>query len=175
MYDQSMAAEAVPRPSEENFRKNLRARREAIGLTQAELAARLQRLGHAFVQQTVAKIESGNRPIRLDEAVALALATECSLDELASPLLPETPEAVRAALKAARQRLAEEEREFPKRERLLEEARAEYEEVQDAVGGYKLALVLARARVDELEHRLAEIEKGEPAKGARGGKRQAKG
>jgi transcriptional regulator with XRE-family HTH domain len=55
---------------------NLRAYRDAAGLSQEELAQRMAERGFGFSQATVWKIESGNRPIKISEAVALADALD---------------------------------------------------------------------------------------------------
>lgn len=55
---------------------NLRAYREAAGLSQEELAQRMVERGFGFSQATVWKIESGHRPIKISEAVALADALQ---------------------------------------------------------------------------------------------------
>ena len=51
---------------------NVRRFRKIAGLTQAALADRLRRQGHPFQQQTVLKVEGGNRPLKLEEAAELA-------------------------------------------------------------------------------------------------------
>ena len=55
---------------------NLRAYREAAGLSQEELAQRMVERGFGFSQATVWKIESGNRPVKVSEAVAFADALD---------------------------------------------------------------------------------------------------
>ena len=162
--------------SEEHFRKNLRARREALGVSQAALAEDLERLGYPLVQQTIAKIESGKRPVRLDEAVALARALDTSLDQLSHPTLPETSKDVRAQLKALRGHVTELEERLPLHERLYLEAKAELEELDAVFSTTKMALLLARARIDLLEARLAELQgDARSTRGAQRGKHQAKG
>lgn len=54
------------------FAQNLRIWREARGLSQTDLARQMAGLGFAYHQQTVAKIESGNRAVPVGEAAALA-------------------------------------------------------------------------------------------------------
>jgi transcriptional regulator with XRE-family HTH domain len=54
-----------------NLAANLRLRREAAGLSQEELAARMTERGFGFTQATIWKIEQGKRPVKLSEAVAL--------------------------------------------------------------------------------------------------------
>ena len=49
--------------------------REELGLSQADLANRMRERGHSgFQQQTVARIETGNRKVTYGEAVDLAVA-----------------------------------------------------------------------------------------------------
>lgn len=69
-------------PSEETFIRNLRRRREELGLTQQELGRRTAAFGYEMPKQTVHKIESGTRPVRLGEAVALALALGATVEGL---------------------------------------------------------------------------------------------
>jgi transcriptional regulator with XRE-family HTH domain len=55
---------------------NLRALRERGGLSQDEVARRVSERGFGFTQATIWKIESGQRPVRVSEAVALSEALE---------------------------------------------------------------------------------------------------
>lgn len=50
----------------------VRRHRERKGLSQAELARRMKSQGHPWHPMTVARTETGERPLRLDEAVGLA-------------------------------------------------------------------------------------------------------
>lgn len=50
----------------------VRSTREGAGLTQTALAELARSQGFPFHQQTIAKIESGERPLRVDEAARLA-------------------------------------------------------------------------------------------------------
>jgi transcriptional regulator with XRE-family HTH domain len=163
-------------PSEEHLRHNLRARREASDVSQAELAARLERLGHPLVQQTIAKIESGKRPIRFDEAVALARALETTLDQLSNPTLPDGPEDVRTQLKETRRRVADLEEYLPIYEREYLESKSEVEKIESVFKSTKWSLIIERGRLELLEERLAALQRDAgPTKGASRGKRQAKG
>lgn len=54
------------------FVERLRTLREANGWSQSELARRAQEAGLAFHQPTVQRIESGERPLRLSEALTLS-------------------------------------------------------------------------------------------------------
>jgi transcriptional regulator with XRE-family HTH domain len=60
----------------------VRALRLNYNLTQKHLAEELTQLGHSMVQSTVASIEAGKRPVRLNEAVAFAHYFGVTLEEL---------------------------------------------------------------------------------------------
>lgn len=62
--------------------RNIQELRKACGLTQSELAQQLTDLGLPFRQQTVVKIEQGQRPARLQEAAAIAGILEVAVDAL---------------------------------------------------------------------------------------------
>ena len=57
---------------DQNIAANLRAYREAGGISQEELAQRMTDRGFGFSQATVWKTESGQRPVRASELIALA-------------------------------------------------------------------------------------------------------
>jgi transcriptional regulator with XRE-family HTH domain len=88
---------------EANFAGNVRTHREARGISQEELAQRMTERGFGFSQATVWKIEQGKRPVKIDEAAALAdalgLITWSSL--FASPQDARHVAAVQAAVAAA--------------------------------------------------------------------------
>lgn len=67
-----MSEEPYPYTWESNFRSRMKTRREQQGLTQTELAKRLKAYGLPFHQQTIQRVEAGDRPLRLDEAFAIA-------------------------------------------------------------------------------------------------------
>lgn len=73
------------------FRTNMRREREARGWTQGELARALRDAGWPTLahQTTLARLESGQRPPRLDEATVIATVLDTTLDRLLS-----APEAV---------------------------------------------------------------------------------
>lgn len=58
--------------------------RQSAGLTQTDLAAALSARGLAFRQQTVVKVESGQRPLRLQEAEAIADALGVEVRQIVS-------------------------------------------------------------------------------------------
>jgi transcriptional regulator with XRE-family HTH domain len=57
---------------DQNIAANLRTYREAGNISQEELAQRMTDRGFGFSQATIWKIESGQRPVRASELVALA-------------------------------------------------------------------------------------------------------
>jgi transcriptional regulator with XRE-family HTH domain len=75
---------------ETRFRKRVRNERTRRGWSQADLSKRLQDKGlQHLLPSTVAKIENGDRAVRIDEANALADLFALSLDELLGRNLPE--------------------------------------------------------------------------------------
>lgn len=73
------------------FRQQLRAARQARGLSQGKLARRAEAFGFMVEQPAIARMESGVRSIGLDEAAALALALDLSLVEMLAPATPTLP------------------------------------------------------------------------------------
>lgn len=76
---------------DQNIAANLRTYREADGISQEELAQRMADLGFGFSQATIWKIESGQRPVRASELVALA----DSLGVMTATSLTRQPDAAR--------------------------------------------------------------------------------
>ncbi len=60
------------------FARGLKAQREGQRLSQAELAKRLVELGHGMHQTAIAKIETNDRTVSLQDAMALAAALNVS-------------------------------------------------------------------------------------------------
>lgn len=60
----------------------VRRHRERLGMSQSELARRMAELDMSWHQMTVARTESGDRPLRLDEALALANIFHVPLENL---------------------------------------------------------------------------------------------
>jgi transcriptional regulator with XRE-family HTH domain len=79
---------------DQNIAANLRLYREAGDISQEELAQRMTDRGFGFGQATIWKIESGQRPVRASELVALADA----LDTLSVISLTREPGAARHQL-----------------------------------------------------------------------------
>lgn len=70
----------------QRFAVNLKAAREHAGLSQRELAARMNELGfRSFYQQTIGKIEAAGRTVSVGEADKLAQACGVSINMLIRP------------------------------------------------------------------------------------------
>jgi transcriptional regulator with XRE-family HTH domain len=91
---------------ERNFRERMVRMREAKGMTQTDLARTLKTdFGLPFHQQTIQRIESGERPVRLNEANLIAQTLHADLFTMMSDV--GSPEVVRLNLELAGARLAE--------------------------------------------------------------------
>ncbi len=80
-----LGADETPELTEERFAANLRAIREAAGMSQGRLADEMAARGWPWRQQTVTRVETGRRMVRLGEAKAVAEILETSLDRLTQP------------------------------------------------------------------------------------------
>ena len=78
--------------ADEAFIHEMRRRRTLLELSQGELAARASALGETLYQQTIAKIESGQRSLKLSEADAIAHALGSNVQEMLSTAYGEPPE-----------------------------------------------------------------------------------
>jgi transcriptional regulator with XRE-family HTH domain len=86
--------------AERNFVQNLKSARIASGRSQEQLAAAMSKRGFKWHQATVYKVESGDRPVKLAEAAALAEIVDQRIDELtATPESAHADRYVRRALK----------------------------------------------------------------------------
>ncbi len=70
---------------EASFRSEMQRLRVERGLTQADLAQQLRDRGLALHQQTVARIEAGQRSIRLNEALVIADALGSDINRMVTP------------------------------------------------------------------------------------------
>jgi transcriptional regulator with XRE-family HTH domain len=70
--DREPEAETPPEQSERRFAANLRTFREDKGVSQVKLAHEMTARGWPWRQQTVTRVESGQRMVRLGEALAIA-------------------------------------------------------------------------------------------------------
>jgi transcriptional regulator with XRE-family HTH domain len=102
--------------------------RQERGWSQAQTARSMKPYGYNWAQSTVARIESGERPLRLNEVVHVAALFNVSPIELLVPT--STPGRLKEDIKAS-----EEGREFVRRQ--LEEAKAELARHSDAVKNYE--------------------------------------
>ncbi len=71
-----------PVPAGDIFAAAVFAGRQAAGLTQKQLADRMTETGARMHPNTISKIESGDRPVSLSEAVQFARLFGSSLDGL---------------------------------------------------------------------------------------------
>ncbi|MER5209435.1 helix-turn-helix transcriptional regulator [Streptomyces sp. NPDC002838] len=75
---------AAGRMAEDMFVRQMRRRRALLDLSQSELAERVAELGGGLYQQTIAKIESGQRALRLQEADLIAQALGTTVSQMLS-------------------------------------------------------------------------------------------
>jgi transcriptional regulator with XRE-family HTH domain len=88
---------------EVRFREQIRRRREQRKWSQADVAKRLHDNGlRHMISSMVAKIESGDRAVRIDEANALAELFETSVDVLLGRAAPDDADAVANEVRLAR-------------------------------------------------------------------------
>jgi transcriptional regulator with XRE-family HTH domain len=83
--EKDLPDDAAPELTEERFAVNFRAAREDAGLSQGRVADEMVARGWPWHQQTVTRVETGRRMVRLGEAAALADILATSLDNLTSP------------------------------------------------------------------------------------------
>jgi transcriptional regulator with XRE-family HTH domain len=76
---------AFPDEAERRFAANLRVLRERRGISQARLAQEMLARQWPWRQQTVARLENGQRMLRFGEAIALASILGVSLDRFTRP------------------------------------------------------------------------------------------
>ena len=81
---------------------NIKWARQALGMTQAQLAYELTERGFPFQQQTILKVEEGSRPLRFEEAQAVAEILRTNTAELSE--FSEDEEIVRRVCSSARPR-----------------------------------------------------------------------
>lgn len=74
-----------PGLTDQRVAANVRSRREEIGLSQADLAARMAAIGWPYHPQTVSRVESGARKVSIGEGEALAGILGVTLGELTWP------------------------------------------------------------------------------------------
>lgn len=77
--------------ADETFRRRFKETRERVGLSQVEVAQAMQEAGFDFHQQTVYKVETGQRRITIGEAVELSRIVRASVEKLLARSDPMTP------------------------------------------------------------------------------------
>ena len=80
--EQTERDDGAPELTEQRFATNLRVFREERGMSQGRLAEEMTARGWPWRQQTVTRVETGRRTVRLGEARAVAEVLETSLDML---------------------------------------------------------------------------------------------
>src|SRR5215217_1703109 len=99
--------------------------RKAAGLSQADLATQLEARGLPFQQPTILKVEKGSRPLKLEEAYAIAQILRVNVASLSQHIDNETAEWAVAQLERCNLLIAQTERgiqEARKRAQLDEQA-----------------------------------------------------
>ena len=76
----------MPDDAEQRFAANLRLLRERQGISQVKLAQEMAARGWPWRQQTVTRVENGQRMIRFGEAMALASILGVSLNRFTRPV-----------------------------------------------------------------------------------------
>ncbi|WP_280364179.1 helix-turn-helix domain-containing protein [Nocardia abscessus] len=79
-------SDMTPQQIERDFAAAFKQWRELRGMSQTELAHKASEVGLPFHQQTVARIESGERPVRVPEAVLLSAVLGVRLVDLVHQL-----------------------------------------------------------------------------------------
>lgn len=77
---------AIPDDAEQRFAANLRLLRERQGISQVKLAQEMAARGWPWRQQTVTRVENGQRMIRFGEATALAEILDTPLERFTRPV-----------------------------------------------------------------------------------------
>jgi transcriptional regulator with XRE-family HTH domain len=77
---------AMPDDAEQRFAANLRLLRERQGISQVKLAQEMAARGWPWRQQTVTRVENGQRMIRFGEAMTLASILGVSLNRFTRPV-----------------------------------------------------------------------------------------
>lgn len=89
---------------EQTFARRARELREALGLSQTQLATTLALKGVKIDPTSITRLEKGARGIRLDEAVAIAGVLDQTVDEMLRPALPPDEQLRQAEQQADRDR-----------------------------------------------------------------------
>jgi transcriptional regulator with XRE-family HTH domain len=118
--------------------RRLRELRETARLTQRQLADRMTGAGYQMHQTTIAKIEAGQRPVIVGEAVALARIIGVDLAALVTePAAPDSRELAnaKAALAAAERDVDSQRHQVAERAAILASAQEQLDRAQAALQG----------------------------------------
>jgi transcriptional regulator with XRE-family HTH domain len=129
--------EAADNRAEPVLGGRVRALREAREWSQETVAQRMAEAGFSWRQTTVAKTEAADRPIRVNEAVALADLFGVDLDSLVRPDLHPLVQRVqreRSILALAERELSEADRRLSEAQRLTEVGRGRVEALTELAG-----------------------------------------
>lgn len=126
----------------------VRRHRERLGMSQTELARRMKQQGLPWHQVTVARTESVERPLRLDEAVILAGILRVSVGTLYRPTIEEKDD----ELIALTQELRNTEKQLQGVELQYESISRQYQELQRDVHGMHGAVEAARNQATKFQH-----------------------
>ncbi|MEU1302825.1 helix-turn-helix transcriptional regulator [Streptomyces shenzhenensis] len=150
---------AAGRMAEDMFVRQMRRRRAMLDLSQSELAERVSRLGGSLYQQTIAKIESGQRAVRLQEADLIAQALGTTVSGMLSQSIDSAtndPEEMDVAELVGRAKSAQRQRE----EAAVRLAAAQREEAE-ANEATRVAQVRLAAAAEAARHASAELQMAE--------------
>lgn len=141
--------------SEDVFRAQVRQRRQVLGWSQQRVAEEMTKHGHAWHQTTVAKVEAGQRPIGLGEAVALGRVLGANISDMTSEAA-HNPE---AQLLDLRQReLAILDRRAVELHARLNEATDQEHAAREMAARADMALHAARDLAEGIRRELAEVQ-----------------
>ena len=151
------------RAVEADFAENIRRWRERRGLSQDALAQQMADLGFPFHQATIYKIEKGERPVRLAEALALSALLDQHVSDLTEgPVDDETYTRAQAeaALDRAKVALADAEAYLAAAEREVDKQRLELRRKERELSNVRLNARAAREAVEDLTKLVKAARKG---------------
>jgi transcriptional regulator with XRE-family HTH domain len=135
--------------AEDIFIRQMKRYRQKLGLSQVDLAARITALGSSMYQQTIAKIESGHRAVRIAEADVIARALETSITDMLSDAVARADtEEIGPTAADLQTQLAATERRLLAAETEVARVKAEVNAAQEALDQAKQGLVVALLRHD---------------------------
>lgn len=159
----------TPRDPERVIGREMRRIRERLGLTQQEVAERMLKNGFRFHQTQIAKMERGERPIRVNEWIAIATALGTTPQDMLSSAISasvsQSTEKRLSLLELARemgaieQRLQAAQRMLDKAEERATKARLARDVAEASWRDAEMGLTEARTQVHELATARDHLEK----------------